>query len=188
MKKLIIDNYDSFTYNLYHLAGGADIIRNDELTLNEIKNRNYSHIFISPGPGSPDKKEYFGICPEVITDIGMNTPILGVCLGLQGIWHCFGGSVVSANQKKHGKTSIIQHSRKTIFQGVPQNIKVMRYHSLIADPETKPNNIKIIATTFDNKEIMAIQHTLYPIFGVQFHPESFATEYGKLLVQNFLKL
>ena len=109
-------------------------------------------------------------------------------LGFTGYLALFWRVRCSCNSKKHGKTSTIQHSGRTIFQGIPQNIKVMRYHSLIADLDTKPENIEMIATTFDNKEIMAIQHTLYPIFGVQFHPESFATEYGKLLVQNFLKL
>lgn len=188
MKKLIIDNYDSFTYNLYHLFGGADIIRNDELTLDEIKSRQYTHIIISPGPGSPDKKEYFGVCSEVITELGKTIPVLGICLGLQGIWHYYGGSIIKAKNKMHGKTSSVQHSGKDIFREIPQDFTVMRYHSLIAEPTSKPDCLEIIASTKDDLEIMAIKHKEYPVYGVQFHPESFATEYGESLIKNFLEL
>lgn len=187
MKKLIIDNYDSFTYNIFHLVGGADIIRNDELSLEEIKARNYTHIIISPGPGSVTDPKYFGVCNDVIEQLGKTVPVLGICLGMQGIWHCFGGRVIPAALKRHGKTSTVTHTGKGIFLGIPQHINVMRYHSLVADPSQMPPLLEVTARTDDGVEIMGIQHSLYPIYGVQFHPESFATEYGKKIIDNFLR-
>ena len=183
---LIIDNYDSFTYNLVHMIPNATVIRNDQMTLQEIKDANYSHIIISPGAGSPDNPAYFGVCGKVITEIGKTTPILGICLGMQGISHFFGGKVVSAKNKMHGKISIINHLEKSIFENIPSQIKVMRYHSLVVSD--LPECLEVLAITTDDREIMALKHKAYPIFGVQYHPESFATEYGKELVNNFLDL
>lgn len=195
-KVLIIDNYDSFTYNLYQLVGQVlesnnkpyelNVIRNDELSLQQIKSRNYDKIIISPGPGSPYNPEYFGVCGKVITELGQTTPILGICLGMQGICHFFGGKVVRAKNIMHGKTSLIKHNSKNLFQNLPQNIEVMRYHSLVCTD--LPDCLEATSWTIDDGEIMALNHKEYPIFGVQFHPESFATEYGLEIIQNFLSL
>jgi len=194
MKILIIDNYDSFTYNLYQYVGEIftrqgtkfvlDVIRNDAKTVQEIKKRGYDKIIISPGPGDPGNKAYFGICADVITNLGKKIPILGVCLGMQGIAYCFGGKIIRAKVPMHGKTSIIKHNVKGIFAGLPQKLEVMRYHSLIAEKETLPKILEITAES--NGEIMGLRHKIYPIEGIQFHPESFATEGGKKILTNFL--
>ena len=196
MKVLIIENYDSFTFNLYQYVGELlqerekdfvlDVIRNDELSIAEIKKRKYDKIIISPGPGDAANKEYFGICAEVITEIGKTTQVLGVCLGMQGIAYYFGGKVIRAKKPMHGKTSLILHDSKGIFATVPQDIEVMRYHSLIVEKKSLPENLEITATTQDTNEIMGLRHKNYPIEGIQFHPESFATEAGKMLLKNFL--
>ena len=198
VKVLIIDNYDSFTFNLYQYVGEIltahgkpfvlDVVRNDEITLNEIKKRGYDRIVISPGPGDPADKLYFGVCADVLTELGKTTPILGVCLGMQGMAHYFGGKVVRAQKPMHGKTSIIEHDGKGVFEGLPQDLEVMRYHSLIVEKETLPKCLKITATSRDTKEIMGLRHTEYPIEGIQFHPESFATEGGKQLLANFIRV
>lgn len=194
MKILIIDNYDSFTFNLYQYTGEIlkkngqdikiDVIRNNQIPLNEITKRKYTRIIISPGPGNPSDKAYFGVCGEVITKLGKTIPILGVCLGMQGIAHYFGGRVVRARLPMHGKTSIIKHDGKGVFEGLPQGLEVMRYHSLIAEKETLPKILDITAQA--NGEIMGLRHKQYPIEGIQFHPESFATEGGKEMLTNFL--
>lgn len=201
MKKiLIIDNYDSFTYNLYQYVGELleanenhsekdfvlDVVRNDELTFEEIKNRQYEKIIISPGPGDPADKAYFGVCAKVITELGKTVPVFGVCLGMQGIAHYFGGKVVRATKPMHGKTSIIAHDGKGVFANIPQEIEVMRYHSLIAEKKSLPTTLEITATAKDTGEIMGLRHKTYPIEGIQFHPESFATEAGKSMLKNFL--
>ena len=202
MKILIIDNYDSFTYNLYQYIGEilqesqkskfksqnkVDVIRNDELTLKEIINRNYDRIVISPGPGNPSDKAYFGVCGQVLTIIGQKVPILGVCLGMQGIAYYFGGKVVKARLPMHGKTSLLKHNEKGLFKGLPQGLEVMRYHSLIAEKRSLPKVLEITAqATDDYEEIMGLRHKKYPISGIQFHPESFATEGGKEILRNFL--
>lgn len=196
MRVLIIDNYDSFTYNLYQYIGEIltdkgkeftlDVIRNDAITTEEIKNRGYEKIIISPGPGNPSNLAYFGVCADVLTSLGKQIPVLGVCLGMQGIAHCFGGRVIRAKQPMHGKTSTIEHDEKGVFRGLPQNLEVMRYHSLVADKTTLPNCLEITATSLDTKEIMGLRHKIYPIEGIQFHPESFATEGGKRILGNFL--
>ena len=196
MKVLIIDNYDSFTYNLYQYVGELlsgqkkdfilDVIKNDELTFLEIKKRNYDKIIISPGPGDASDPKYFGVCAKIITELGKKTPVLGVCLGMQGIAQCFGGKVVRAQKPMHGKTSIIEHDNHGIFKNIPQNFEVMRYHSLIVEEEGLPNCLVMTASTKDTKEIMGLRHAVYPIEGIQFHPESFATEGGKLMLKNFL--
>jgi anthranilate synthase component 2 len=201
MKILIIDNYDSFTYNLYQVIGSLlqnkqetsiiDVYRNDALTLQEIKDRKYDRIVISPGPGNPADKEYFGVCAEVLTEIGKTTPVLGVCLGLQGLAYYFGGQVVKAKLPMHGKTSLINHDEKGVFANLPQGLEVMRYHSLIVDKDSLPSCFKITARSYygrnkEDYEIMGLRHLEYQIEGIQFHPESFATEGGEKMIANFL--
>ncbi len=196
MKVLIIDNYDSFTYNLYQYVGELltdyekdfilDVVRNDELSFAEIKKRKYDRIIISPGSGDASDPKYFGVCARVITELGQTIPVLGVCLGMQGIAHYFGGKVVRAKKPMHGKTSFIEHDNLGIFKNIPQDLEVMRYHSLIVEKESLPDCLEIIATSKDTKEIMGLRHIEYPIVGIQFHPESFATEAGKLMLKNFL--
>jgi anthranilate synthase/aminodeoxychorismate synthase-like glutamine amidotransferase len=197
MNVLIIDNYDSFTFNLYQYAGeilqrkGAqfviDVVRNDELSLREIQDRNYDKIIISPGPGDPADKAYFGVCADVITELGKTTPILGVCLGMQGIAHYFGGHVARAKLPMHGKTSSITHDGSGVFAKLPQDLEVMRYHSLIVEKNALPESLEITATANDTNEVMGLRHKTYPIEGIQFHPESFATEAGKRMLENFLQ-
>lgn len=194
MKILIIDNYDSFTFNLYQIIGEIfkgrdgqfmiDVARNDEITVEEISKRRYDKIIISPGPGSPDDSSYFGVCASVLTEIGQRTPVLGVCLGMQGMAYYFGGKVIRAKLPMHGKTSIISHDGKGVFKGLPQGLEVMRYHSLVAEKKSLP---KVLEITSEAKgEIMGLRHKKYPIEGIQFHPESFATEGGKKILENFL--
>lgn len=195
MKILIIDNYDSFTYNLYQyfgeillakgIAGTVDVIRNTDITLDEIKQRVYNGIVLSPGPGNPSDRSYFGVCADVITDQKMLIPTLGVCLGMQGIAHYYGGTVVRAQVPMHGKTSPVQHDGKGVFSGLPQDIEVMRYHSLIAEPSSLPSVLEVTAHTRDG-EIMGLRHTTRHLEGIQFHPESFATEGGKQMLTNFI--
>lgn len=198
MKVLIIDNFDSFTYNLYQYVGESlqkkdsslnfvvKVVRNNEITVQEIRKRKYNRIIISPGPGSPESHAYFGVCGEVLTNLGKEIPVLGVCLGMQGIAYCFGGKVVRAKKPMHGKTSLIKHDGKGIFAGLPQNLEVMRYHSLIADKKTLPECLEVSAVSQDSDEIMGFRHKNYPIEGIQFHPESFGTEGGKKMLENFL--
>ncbi|NBU96935.1 MAG: aminodeoxychorismate/anthranilate synthase component II [Spirochaetia bacterium] len=198
MRVLLIDNYDSFTYNLYQYVGEIlsgslkeftlDVIRNDESTIEEIESKKYDRIIISPGPGDPKDKEYFGVCSEVILIIGRSTPVLGVCLGMQGIAHYFGGRVVRAFVPKHGKTDKISHDSRGVFQNLPQDIDVMRYHSLIAEENSLPDCLEITARVNSDsaKEIMGLRHKVYPIEGIQFHPESFATEGGMKMIENFI--
>ena len=219
MNVLIIDNYDSFTYNLYQYIGeilttdknegriesfSISVKRNDELTLEQIIALNPDRIIISPGPGSPDDEQYFGVCAEVIRELGPRTPLLGVCLGMQGIVHVFGGRVVKAPLPMHGKTSPIQHDGEGVFKNIPDQLEIMRYHSLIAEAQTLPDCLAVTAAVgqldshefADNDriqkggdfEIMGVKHKDYPIHGIQFHPESFATEGGKELIHNFLYL
>ncbi len=208
MKLLIIDNYDSFTYNLYQYVGELlmekeelevlDVVRNDEITLAEIKKRQYDKIIISPGPGDPSDSAYFGVCAQVLTDLGKTTPVLGVCLGMQGMAHYFGGKVVRAKVPMHGKTSSVVHDAQGVFARLPQHLSVMRYHSLVADLHSLPNVLQVTAVASNatsleeaikkdsDVEIMGLRHREYPIEGVQFHPESFATEGGKEILRNFL--
>jgi anthranilate synthase/aminodeoxychorismate synthase-like glutamine amidotransferase len=195
MKVLLIDNYDSFTYNLYQLVGQIleekkdpfvlDVFRNDEITLSQIKKTGYEKIIISPGPGDPSDKNYFGVCAEVLTELGKHTAVLGVCLGMQGLGYYYGGKVIRAKKVMHGKTSIISHSGKGLFKNLPQDLEVMRYHSLIVEKSSLPEDLEILATSKDG-EIMGLAHKKYLLSGVQFHPESFATEGGKKILENFL--
>ena len=185
---LLIDNYDSFTYNLYQYLGelGENIIvkRNDELTISEIKEMNPEAIVISPGPGRPEEA---GNCVKVIQQLHTSFPILGICLGHQAIGYSFGAKITKAEKIMHGKVSEIRHQNKAIFQSFPQNLKVMRYHSLVIRKDTLPAQFEVLATSTDDDEIMAIKHRDYPLYGMQFHPESIGTEAGSRLLKQFLR-
>ena len=191
MKFLIIDNYDSFVYNIAQRLGElgvkSDVVRNDRVTIEEIKNGNYDAIVISPGPGTPDDKRYFGVCKQVIQEIGPTTPILGVCLGHQGIISCFGGKVVNAGNVRHGKTSQVKHYEDSIFNGIKNPFRATRYHSLVGDKTVIPNSLKITAIAEDDGEVMGVSHKKYLIEGVQFHPESILTDEGTKILGNFIK-
>jgi len=191
MKFLIIDNYDSFVYNIAQYFGelGVDceVIRNDKITLEEIRQKNYDAIIISPGPGTPEDKKYFGVCTDVIKEIGPTKPILGVCLGHQGIIHAFGGKVTNAGCVRHGKTSPIKHVNVPLFEGIKNPFLATRYHSLVGDKTIIPDILQVTATAEDDLEVMAIRHKDYLIEGVQFHPESIMTEDGKKILANFVK-
>lgn len=188
-KTLIIDNYDSFTFNLFQflgeLGGQPVVFRNDELSLEKIRALHPSHIVISPGPGRPDDPEYFGVNSAVIREM-TTTPILGVCLGHQGICHVLGGKVVRAPQVMHGKTSEIIHDQKSLFRGIENPLIGMRYHSLIVERESLPLELKITAFEKQSKIVMAVEHVTRPLFGIQFHPESVGTPSGKKILANFL--
>ena len=190
MKFLIIDNYDSFVYNIAQYLGElgveCDVIRNDKITLQQIKDKNYDAIIISPGPGTPEDKKYFGVCSEVIKDMGPTTPILGVCLGHQGIINAFGGKVTNAGYVRHGKTSPVDHLESKLFANVKNPFRATRYHSLVGDKSVIPDVLKVIATAADDGEVMAIEHREFLIQGVQFHPESIMTEDGKKILGNFI--
>lgn len=186
---LLIDNYDSFSYNLVQLAGKLNpdikVIRNDELTVEEIRALKPTHIILSPGPGYPKNA---GVCEGVIRDIKGEVPILGVCLGHQGICEVFGATITLAKRLMHGKQSDIHIANgSTIFHGLPPMIKAARYHSLIAQKETLPDELLVIAED-DDGEIMAVQHRKYEIYGLQFHPESILTPMGETIMSNFLKI
>ena len=191
MKFLIIDNYDSFVYNIAQYLGelGVDcvVIRNDKITINEIKQKNYDGIVISPGPGTPDDRKYFGVCSDVIKDLGSSTPILGVCLGHQGIISSFGGKVTNAGRVRHGKTSPVKHNNSELFKGVKNPFRATRYHSLVGDKTIIPEILEVTAVAEDDGEVMAIRHREYLIEGVQFHPESIMTEDGKKILANFIR-
>lgn len=210
MKVLIIDNYDSFTFNLYQFVGellttgvGAGnfellVRRNDQVSVDEIMALNPDRIIISPGPGSPDNEAYFGVCAQAILRLGPKIPLLGVCLGMQGIVHVFGGQVIKAQLPMHGKSSPIVHDGQGVFADIPQGLEVMRYHSLVAEVASLPACLQLTAyiqerdqTDFyaehvGDLEIMGVRHKNYPIQGIQFHPESFASEGGREMIDNFL--
>lgn len=183
---VMIDNYDSFTYNVVQYLGelGAEVrvFRNDETTVDEIREMNPERIVISPGPGSPADG---GISNEVIRQLGVNIPLLGVCLGHQCIAHVFGGKVVRAPRLMHGKSSPIYHDQKSIYRGLSNPFEAGRYHSLIVAEESFPGDLEVSAFTKEG-EIMGLRHKTLPIEGVQFHPESILTQEGKLLLKNFL--
>ena len=185
---LIIDNYDSFTYNLVQYIGAInsnlEVHRNDKLTLNDITNISPEKIVISPGPGAP---EYAGISIDVIREFGDKIPIFGICLGHQAITVAFGGEVGRANEIVHVKTSKINHFGSSIFKDIPATFKATRYHSLVAIENSFPSDLKVTART-DNNLIMALEHVEYPIFGVQFHPESIVTDHGQNMINNFLEV
>jgi anthranilate synthase component 2 len=185
---LLIDNYDSFTWNLVHYLGqlGAtvDVFRNDQITVDEAMAKRPEAIVLSPGPCDPDKA---GICLELIRRAGETTPILGVCLGHQAIGQIYGGRVVRAPAPMHGKVSTIRHAGTGVFRNLPDQFKATRYHSLTVDPASLPNTLTVTART-DDGVIMGLMHREHPVHGVQFHPESIATEHGHALLKNFLDL
>jgi len=188
MKILLIDNYDSFTYNLFHyislLKYKVDIYRNDKIDIKKIKKNNYKKIVISPGPGNPNQA---GNCLKIVKHFYKKIPILGVCLGHQIIGQVFNSKIVVAKKLMHGKTSLIKHDGKGIFKGIKKTISATRYHSLIIDRKSLNNNLLITAETKD-KVIMGIKHKKYNIHGVQFHPESIKTPEGIKILKNFLTL
>ena len=183
---LLIDNYDSFSYNLYQLIGGVEpdikVVRNDECTLEEIAEMKPEAIILSPGPGRPEDA---GICIPVIKEFAGKIPILGVCLGHQSICEAFGGTVSYAKELFHGKQSLIDHVGTSVFSGIDSPIKVARYHSLAVQQEDLPDCLDVLARTEDG-EIMAIRHREYPVVGLQFHPESVFTQHGKRIIENFV--
>ena len=185
---ILIDNYDSFSYNLYQLVGAINpdikVIRNDEFTCEEIESMKPDHIIISPGPGRPSDA---GMCEDAVRYFAGKVPILGVCLGHQAICETYGATVTYAKELMHGKQSDASFDTESLlFKGCPKKAKVARYHSLAADADTMPDCLKITATT-DDGEIMAVEHKEYPIYGVQFHPESIMTPDGKQMLSNFIK-
>jgi len=183
---LVIDNYDSFVYNLVQYLGelGAEpsTVRNDAITVEAIALLNPTHIVLSPGPCTPNEA---GITLEVIRRYGGSVPILGVCLGHQAIGQVYGGKVVRAEQLLHGKTCRVRHTDDTLHSGLPNPFTAVRYHSLLVEPETMPSNLRVTAWS-DDGEIMALQHEALPVYGVQYHPESYLTEGGHTLLRNFL--
>lgn len=190
MRVILLDNYDSFTFNLYQYLGelGARplVFRNDQITFEALSQLRPERVIISPGPGSPVEPAYFGVCARVIRELDRAVPLLGVCLGHQGIFHAFGGRVVRAREAMHGKTSQVTHDGQGVFAGLPRCIEVMRYHSLVGDPSSLPDCLVVTATTADGV-IMGVRHRTYPIEGIQFHPESIGTPAGKQLLANFLQ-
>ena len=185
---LLIDNYDSFSYNVYQLVGSVNpdikVIRNDACTVEEVRTMAPSHIVLSPGPGRPDQA---GICEDVIRLLAGEIPILGICLGHQAICEVFGAKVTYAKELMHGKQSVAKlDTDSVLFQGMDKEITVARYHSLAAEPESMPKDLKITAVTEDG-EVMAVEHRTKPVYGVQFHPESVLTPEGHRIMENFLK-
>ena len=185
---LLIDNYDSFSYNLYQMVGEIEpkikVIRNDELTVEEIKTLQPDHILLSPGPGRPENA---GVITDVVRQLGTKVPVLGVCLGHQAICAAFGATITYAKKLMHGKQSIVKFDLSCpLFRGCPKEAPVARYHSLAADANTMPDCLKVTAATKEG-EIMAVQHRQYPVYGVQFHPESILTPNRKQMLENFIK-
>jgi anthranilate synthase/indole-3-glycerol phosphate synthase/phosphoribosylanthranilate isomerase len=188
MVTLLIDNYDSFTYNLYQYLAemGADVVvyRNDQVTIEECRRLAPDHVVISPGPGDPDDA---GISRDVIREFAGKVPVLGVCLGHQCIYDIYGGTVAGAGEIKHGKTSTIHHDGRGVFAGLPNDFHAVRYHSLAGTPDTQPKDLDVTAKS-ESGVIMGVRHKELTVEGVQFHPESIATEHGKELLANFLAL
>lgn len=185
---LLIDNYDSFTFNLYQMLGeiykDIKVVRNDAITIEEISNIDLDGIIISPGPGRPEDA---GICIEVIKNFTGKLPLLGICLGHQAIGHAFGGNVIGAEKIMHGKTSEITTEACDIFKDMPEKFEVMRYHSLVVENSSLPKELKVIAKTEDNV-IMGVKHKDYELYGLQFHPESILTQYGDKMLRNFVEV
>jgi anthranilate synthase/aminodeoxychorismate synthase-like glutamine amidotransferase len=185
---LLIDNYDSFVHNLARyvreLGGDAVVVRNDEITVEGVEALAPSHIIISPGPCSPTEA---GISTDVVRRLGSTTPILGVCLGHQCIGAAYGGPILRAGRPVHGMTSLIDHDGTSVFAGLPSPIEVTRYHSLVIPPAAVPPALRVTATSRGDREVMAVEHREYPVTGVQFHPESAATQYGYAMLDRFLR-
>jgi anthranilate synthase/aminodeoxychorismate synthase-like glutamine amidotransferase len=187
---LIIDNYDSFTYNLVHLVGehtdDLEVIRNDDMTVAEVGALDPDGILISPGPGHPSDA---GLTEPVIEAFGATTPILGVCLGHQAIGEVFGGTITQAEELMHGKTSPVHHHGTPLFEGIDPSFEATRYHSLVIDPDTFPHDaLEVTASTEEHDTIMALRHRTHPLYGIQFHPESVMTRAGPTLIANWLSV
>jgi anthranilate synthase component 2 len=192
MNILVIDNYDSFVYNLAQILGELrakpTVLRNDIITVGDALKLNPDAIVISPGPGHPADRKYFGVCTDIITQLGDKIPILGVCLGHQGIVHAFGGKVINAKKIRHGKTSPIEYTHDKLFENIANPFKATRYHSLVADQNTLPSCLEVTARAIDDGEIMGIRHKHYLMEGVQFHPESVLTIEGRSMLSNFVSM
>jgi anthranilate synthase component 2 len=190
MKVLVIDNYDSFVYNLVQyigeLGGEPIVYRNDQIDFEQAMRLDPQRIVISPGPGTPEDPHYFGVCSAILQKMSCKIPTLGVCLGSQGIVSVFGGKVVRANRLMHGKTSVIKHDGKGVFEGVKNPFTGTRYHSLVGEKSSIPSCIEVSAESSDDGEVMGVRHRTYPITGLQFHPESILCEDGKKIIKNFL--
>jgi len=185
---LILDNYDSFTYNLAQYVGAhakVEVRRNDDVTLAQVKKLRPAGIIISPGPGHPANEKDFGVCGPVLRELSPTTPTLGVCLGHQGIVDQYGGKVVHAREPLHGKYAEVKHDGKGVFQGIPNPVRVVRYHSLIAETRSLPKSLEVTAKA--GTEVMGVRHKSLPIEGVQFHPESIGTQAGMKMIQNFVR-
>lgn len=191
MRVLVIDNYDSFVYNLvqylWELRGETTVYRNDQLTLTQAMEIKPDRIVISPGPGTPEEARYFGVCSAILQHMSCKIPTLGVCLGHQGIISTFGGRIVRAKRLMHGKTSLIKHDGEGVFKDVKNPFRATRYHSLVGDKRSISSCLRITAESLDDGEIMGVRHVTYPIEGIQFHPESILSEDGKLVIKNFLE-
>ena len=191
MKVLILDNYDSFVYNLAQYVGALGgeplVLRNDRVTVDEVEKLSPERIIISPGPGSPSDERSFGVCASVLRGISRDVPTLGVCLGHQGIGQVFGAKIGRAPKIMHGKTSRIVHDGKGVLQGVASPLQATRYHSLAVQKEGLPAELRVTALALDDAEIMGLRHSRYPIEGVQFHPESIMTLEGMKIVRNFIE-
>ncbi|HUK50311.1 MAG TPA: aminodeoxychorismate/anthranilate synthase component II [Terriglobales bacterium] len=191
MRVLIIDNFDSFVYNLAQYVGELRakpmVHRNNAITIEEVVKLNPDRIIISPGPGRPDDPKFFGVCLNILKQISPNVPTLGVCLGHQGIAYAYGASIIPARRLMHGKTSLIKHEEDGLFAGVENPLEATRYHSLACRRRGFPNCLEETATSLDDNEIMGLRHREYPIYGVQFHPESILTSEGMKIMKNFLK-
>jgi len=191
LKVLVIDNFDSFVYNITQyigeLGGTPTVYRNNEITAQEVRRLSPDRIILSPGPGTPSDTRYFGNCLAILQTVSTHVPTLGICLGHQGIVHAFGGEIVRAQKLMHGKTSWVRHDGKGIFQTVENPLQATRYHSLVANLFSLPGCLKPTAYSLDDCEIMGVRHTKYPIEGVQFHPESILTGEGKKILANFMQ-
>ncbi len=191
MRVLVLDNYDSFVYNLAQYVGtlGADplVLRNDRVSLEEVKRLAPDRIVISPGPGSPEDVRYFGVCAKVLEEVSREVPTLGVCLGHQGIGAVFGAKLGRAGRVMHGKTSRVVHDGRGVLQGVGNPLQATRYHSLVVLKEGLPKELKVTAVALEDAEIMGLRHSEYPIEGVQFHPETIMTPEGMKIIRNFVE-
>jgi anthranilate synthase component II len=190
---LILDNYDSFVYNLVQYVGilsvEPKVFRNDAITLEEAKTKvKPDGIVISPGPGNPSNPNDFGVCTKVLSTLSQKTPTLGICLGHQGIGSVYGAEITHAGKIMHGKTSMIRHNGKEVFRGLPSPLEGVRYHSLVVARKELPEVLEVTATSEDDGEIMGLRHRDYPIFGIQFHPESIKTMDGMQMIRNFVEM
>lgn len=190
---LILDNYDSFVYNLAQYVGSLGVepvvYRNDALSLDEAKTKvKPDGIVISPGPGNPENPKDFGVCTDILSTMSHEIPTLGICLGHQGIGHVYGAEIVHAGKIMHGKTSMINHNGKEVFAGLPNPLEGVRYHSLVVRRQKLPDVLEVTATSIEDDEIMGIKHRKHPIFGIQFHPESIKTTGGMRIIENFVRM